>query len=229
MAAVKPSQIKTPTLKTQRILWGLVLVIALAGVSFSISAPTNISFLPSLFLRNPLAKPVLLMVLLLPRGSSGGLLLSGRERRNRININFHQAPAQPLVPLAPPPLLNRHQPSTKRHFMGLALALARAEKKKMHSYGGGKRDSQESSNESESDSAHESKNESESGDDIDSDSESGDDIESDSESVDNIDSNSESGDDIDSDSESVDDIDSDSESKAVSDEESEASDPLGRW
>ena len=170
MAAVKPSQIKTPTLKTQRILWGLVLVIALAGVSFSISAPTNISFLPSLFLRNPLAKPVLLMVLLLPRGSSGGLLLSGRERRNRININFHQTPADPFLqalPPLPPHLFKHHLQSPDLPLTRLAVAHmskleAEKTKKTKGSDKSGERSSQESSEESESDSFHGSQNESES-------------------------------------------------------------------
>ena len=176
MAEFTASRTKTPPLTTHH----LVFATALAGLLFfdvacsSISAPTDISvlstiFIPqSLILRSPLAKP-LVMVLLLPRGSSASPLLSGNRPRNRININFHQTPADPFLPPLPPHLFKYHLQSPDLPLTRLAVAhmsKLEAEKtkktKKKGSDKSGERSSQESSEESESDSFHGSQNESES-------------------------------------------------------------------
>ena len=191
MAGVNPSQIKT----TQRQALGSALLIALALALHVFSkegfSSTPLNFLPlpfdqfkssikippaTIFLsqslllkKSPLTKS-LLIVLLLPRGSSG---VSGRRPRSRININFHQAPAGSVPPLPlQAPLLSRHLPNSKPQSllpltrMALAhISKIEAEKKKgKGSKRGDNWSSPESSTDraSESDEGSESKSESES-------------------------------------------------------------------
>ena len=134
MAGVRPSQIKTT--RYQALGSALLIALALSLHVFSRESfsSTPLNFLPlsldqfkssskippatiflsqSLLKKSPLTKS-LLIVLLLPGGSSGGPLVSGRRPRSRININFHQAPAGSVPPLPlQAPLLSQHLPNSK--------------------------------------------------------------------------------------------------------------------
>ena len=211
MAGVRPSQIKTPPVistPTLVIALTLALHVFLEESPFVISLPLDIPSLTppcktriklptatifitqSLLLRTPLTKS-LLIVLLLPRGSDAGPLVSGRRRGTRININFHQAPADPnpapadpapapdpLLPLRAlpsPPLLNQQLLLTRMALAHMSKLEPKKEKKKGRgSFKGGKGSSLESSidQESESNQSSESKSESKSGNDSDEEAES---------------------------------------------------------